>query len=88
MTVVALLLAITPPTPPDRPLADRPLCEQASHTRLLVRPGRDACAPALDAQGRPVTVGLMPTACPAGAELKIDAIGQQDRCAPAPTRPK
>jgi hypothetical protein len=66
---------------PAKEAGTAPQCSQASHGRLLVRAGRDACAPTLDPAGRPASMGLLPTVCASSEEgYRIDALGRQDRC--------
>ena len=61
--------------------ATEPSCTAPSHDRLEVRAGRDACASAVDAGGRPRSVGYMPTECLAEDErLIVDADGHRDLC--------
>jgi hypothetical protein len=66
----------------DRPLPGlAPVCLGASHDRLVLRNGRDICAPTLDRNGRPAAVGFLPTECPKPAQIyTIDAVGIADRC--------
>jgi hypothetical protein len=75
--------------PPRRPVAAvPPVCATPSHERLLLRAGRDICAPTLSPSGRPTAAGFLPTACPLPAQVyRIDAIGLADRCA-APIQPE
>ena len=67
---------------PARPLPGlAPVCLGASHDRLVLRTGRDICAPTLDRNGRPATAGFLPTECPKSAQVyTIDAVGIADRC--------
>ncbi|WP_086617454.1 hypothetical protein [Erythrobacter tepidarius] len=67
---------------PDRPLPGvAPVCMVASHDRLVLRSGRDICAPTLNRSGRPAAAGFLPTACPRSTEIyTIDAAGIADRC--------
>lgn len=76
------------PSPPDRSIA--PVCLVGSHERLLLRRGRDICAPTLSRSGRPTATGYLPTACPAPSQTYvIDAAGIADRCTMSPhTAPK
>lgn len=84
----AILVALLPATPAAAGLAapmiardQPPQCATASHERLLLRDGRDVCAPTLSASGRPTAAGFMPTQCPAvGQSYRIDAAGKADRC--------
>ena len=72
------------PTKPAPGVA--PVCAVASHERLLLRTGRDICAPTLSRNGRPTAAGYLPTACPLSAQTyTIDAAGIADRCI-TPTR--
>ena len=58
-----------------------PVCTAPSHDRLIVQPGRDVCAAALNARGEPRAPGFLPTACPrAGQEYRVDARGPADLC--------
>lgn len=53
----------------------------ASHDRLLLRSGRDICAPTLNRSGKPAAAGFLPTECPRLTEIyTIDAVGLADRC--------
>lgn len=65
-----------------------PVCATPSHERLLLRVGRDICAPTLSPSGRPTAAGFLPTGCPLpGQTYRIDAAGLADRCV-APTHPE
>lgn len=58
-----------------------PVCRVASHDRLLVRSGRDICAPTLNRNGKPAAAGFLPTECPRSADIyTIDVAGIADRC--------
>lgn len=58
-----------------------PVCPVASHERLLLRRGRDICAPTLNRSGRPAAAGFLPTECPKPTTIyTIDAVGIADRC--------
>jgi hypothetical protein len=67
---------------PDRPAPGvAPVCTVASHDRLVLRSGRDICAPTLNRSGRPAAAGFLPTECPRSTEIyTIDAVGIADRC--------
>lgn len=70
-------------TPPEKPATGgtAPVCPVASHERLLLRSGRDICAPTLNRSGRPAAAGFLPTECPQPATVyAIDAVGIADRC--------
>lgn len=72
-------MAAAEPAKPVRSVA--PVCAVASHERLLLRSGRDICAPTLSRSGRPTATGFLPTACPAPSQTYvIDAAGKADRC--------
>lgn len=86
---VLLPAALASANPPPRagPVAvlatTLPYCATASHERLLVRAGRDICAPTLSRSGRPTAAGFMPTGCRAATQTyQIDAAGLSDRCHP------
>ena len=66
-----------------------PICAHPSHDRVVVRPGRDVCAASLNAAGRPMAMGFLPTRCEQRSdEYVIDAAGIEDRCfAPIPKTP-
>ena len=58
-----------------------PICRRASHDRLVIRTGRDACGATLNEQGQHLAMGFLPTACPRpGDRYLIDADGRNDRC--------
>lgn len=62
-----------------------PVCDMASHDRLIVRAERDVCAPSLNRHGRPIAMGFLPTRCGDEARTyRIDAAGAADRCVVAP----
>lgn len=63
--------------------AERPQCVQASHDRLMIREGRDVCAPSLDDKGKARAVGFLPTGC-AGPQdrMILDARDMEDVCLP------
>ncbi len=77
-------LWLTAPATADPPrAADPPRCTTASHERLLLRRGRDICAPTLSRSGRPTAAGFMPTECALPSQqYLIDAVGLADRCTP------
>lgn len=81
---LAALLAVPPSlaAAPNRPVHSvAPVCAVASHERLLLRTGRDICAPTLNRSGRPTAAGFLPTACPLPSQIyTIDAAGLADRC--------
>lgn len=75
------------PNPPARGVA--PVCAVASHERLMLRTGRDICAPTLNRSGRPTAAGFLPTACPLSSQIyTIDAAGPADRCLNPPHKEK
>ncbi len=83
--MLASLLMVAPAARaavPDRPAPGvAPVCMVASHDRLLVRSGRDICAPTLNRNGKPAAAGFLPTECPRSSETyTIDAAGIADRC--------
>ena len=80
--IAVLWLASPAPAQPQRP-GEPPHCTTASHERLLLRKGRDICAPTLSRSGRPTAAGFMPTegALPQQT-YQIDAVGLADRCHP------
>jgi hypothetical protein len=81
------LLALGPARADEQPLNRAPTCGDASHARLVIQPGRDVCAPTLLPTG-PVSVGFLPTACPAKLPLlRIDALRAADLCAEKPATP-
>lgn len=58
-----------------------PVCEFPSHDQLVERKGRDVCGPAVNQEGRPRSIGLLPTRCEQkGADMKTDADGLTDYC--------
>lgn len=58
-----------------------PVCQRASHERLLVREGRDVCGASLNRAGQPMAMGYLPTTCPRESDTyRIDAAGRADRC--------
>ncbi len=66
-------------------LAQRPLCREASHDRLVIRTGRDVCSGTIGNGGRVVAAGYMPTVCADNrASYRIDYKGKADRCLRAP----
>jgi len=78
----ALWLAAPAPAIPPPP-GEPPLCTPASHERLVLRKGRDICAPTLSRSGRPTAAGFMPTECTLNQQTyQIDAVGLADRCHP------
>ncbi|MEO9132832.1 MAG: hypothetical protein ABI240_16730 [Sphingomonas sp.] len=78
--IVAMLMMLTAD---DRAA---PVCEVASHDRLIIRVERDVCAPTLNRSGRPIAMGFLPTRCrDATRTYHIDAAGSADRCVVAVT---
>lgn len=68
------------------PPAGVPRCTDPSHTRLVVKAGRDVCGPTLLTSG-PVSVGFLPSTCPDDApQLVVDAVNEADRCERAGAR--
>ncbi|KTE86125.1 MULTISPECIES: hypothetical protein [unclassified Sphingopyxis] len=62
-----------------------PVCQRASHERLLVREGRDVCGASLNRAGQPMAMGYLPTTCPRESDsYRIDAAGRADRCVRRP----
>lgn len=62
-----------------------PVCQRASHERLLVREGRDVCGASLNRTGQPMAMGYLPTTCPRESDTyRIDAAGRADRCVRRP----
>lgn len=58
-----------------------PVCQRASHERLLVREARDVCGASLNRTGQPMAMGYLPTTCPRESDTyRIDAAGRADRC--------
>jgi hypothetical protein len=58
-----------------------PVCQRASHERLIIRDGRDVCGASLNRAGQPMAMGYLPTACPRETDdYRIDAAGRVDRC--------
>ncbi len=84
LVLASLLLAAPPPlaaAPEKAAPGHAPVCRVASHDRLLVRSGRDICAPTLNRNGKPAAAGFLPTECPRSSETyTIDAAGTADRC--------
>lgn len=88
VAAAALLLAVVPAAAlpgsrvgPGNGRSQPPQCTSASHERLLLRDGRDVCAPTLSSSGRPTAVGFMATQCPSvGQVYRIDTVGKADRC--------
>lgn len=82
--IFAFSLASPPPETQSAPLKaglSLPVCEAPSHDRLIERNGRDVCGPALDKDGRPRSVGFMPTRCEVPeATLRTDVSGTTDYC--------
>lgn len=73
----------------SRPTLEPPRCAAASHERLVLRKGRDICAPTLSRSGRPTAAGFMPTECALPDQrYQIDAVGLADRCHPLPKTEK
>lgn len=63
-------------------LLSAPVCNQPSHDRLIMQPGRDVCGAALDRRGTPRAPGFLPTACAdPRATYRIDAAHNADACA-------
>lgn len=80
--IAVLWLASPAPAQPQRP-GEPPRCSTASHERLVLRKGRDICAPTLSRSGRPTAAGFMPTECALPQQTyQIDAVGLADRCHP------
>ncbi|MDP3907713.1 hypothetical protein [Novosphingobium sp.] len=80
--IAALWLTAPATAQPQRP-GEPPRCMTASHERLLLRKGRDICAPTLSRSGRPTAAGFMPTGCALAQQTyEIDAVGLADRCHP------
>jgi len=64
-----------------------PVCQRASHERLIVRDGRDVCGASLNRAGQPMAMGYLPTACPRETDVyRIDAAGRVDRCVRRPAQ--
>lgn len=84
MMLAGTLMAAPPPlaaAPEKATPGHAPVCRTASHDRLLVRSGRDICAPTLNRSGKPAAAGFLPTECPRSSEIyTIDAAGPADRC--------
>lgn len=89
MALAALLPAAPAMAAPRKaPASVPPVCATPSHERLLLRPGRDICAPTLSPSGRPTAAGFLPTECPLPTQAyRIDALGLADRCI-APPHPE
>ena len=80
--IAALWLAAPATADPPR-VGEPPRCLTASHERLVLRKGRDICAPTLSRSGRPTAAGFMPTECTLTQQTyHIDAVGLADRCTP------
>ncbi len=84
LTGLAAALALAAPATADPPRGgEPPRCTTASHERLLLRKGRDICAPTLSRSGRPTAAGFMPTECALPQQTyQIDAVALADRCHP------
>ena len=88
LTGLFILALSAPPAmaaPRKAPASVPPACATPSHERLLLRPGRDICAPTLSPSGRPTAAGFLPTECPLPTQTyRIDAFGLADRCIASP----
>ncbi len=86
--IIAIIMAAGAPPARAAPAAEPavpPVCERASHERLLVREGRDVCGASLNRAGQPMAMGYLPTACPRESDTyRIDAAGRADRCVRRP----
>ncbi len=81
--LIAALWLVAPATADPPRTSEPPRCLTASHERLLLRKGRDICAPTLSRSGRPTAAGFMPTDCALPHQTyQIDAVGLADRCHP------
>lgn len=81
--LAALWLAAPAAADPPRSAGELPRCATASHERLMLRKGRDICAPTLSRSGRPTAAGFMPTECALPQQTyHTDAVGLADRCHP------
>ena len=86
--IIAMIVAAGAPPAIAAPAADPsvpPVCQRASHERLLVREGRDVCGASLNRSGQPMAMGYLPTTCPRESDTyRIDAAGRADRCVRRP----
>lgn len=86
--IIGMIVAAGAPPALAAPAAEPavpPVCQRASHERLLVREGRDVCGASLNRAGRPMAMGYLPTACPRESDTyRIDAAGRADRCVRRP----